>query len=120
VKIRPSLDLPGLFDRLETFSRRDRSGVQKVLGYFMERGQGRILAEALVAEGGLPRRFFLSLQERAGATVVRCYEATDPEKTPAVKRLILHLGLALSELEENSELDPCNLESEARAMGLIP
>ncbi len=119
VKISTRLKLSDCFDRLESFSYRDETGVQKVAGYFMERGGGRILAEALVAEGGLPRHFFLSMQHRGGSVLVRCYEATDPEKSPAVKRLVLRMGMEIQALDEGAELDPCNLEKEARELGLI-
>ncbi len=120
VKIRPGRPLPELFEALERFSHRDETGVQKVVEFFMERGEARILAEALVAEGGLPRHFFLSIQHREGAVILRCYESTDPEKTPAVKRLILRAGKAVLDLCEGSELDPCNLDKEAEELGLIP
>ncbi len=120
VKIRPALPLPELFEKLERMSLRDETGVQKIREYFLERGEARILAEGLVAEGGLPRIFFISIQDRDGELVIRCYESTDPEKTPAVKRLILRLGMAVQALTEGSELDPCNLEKEAGELGLIP
>ena len=116
VKVSTRLDLAECFERLDSFSHRDETGVQKIAGYFMERGGGRILAEALVAEGGLARHFFLSLQDREGQKLVRCYESTDPEKSPAVKRLVLRMGMAVQALDESSELDPCNLEKEAREL----
>jgi len=117
VKIRPPRPLPELLEVLEPLAARDETGVQKVRAYFLEKGGGTILAEALVAEGGLPRHFFLSIQEREKALVLRCYEATDPEKTAAVKRIIVRLGMEVRGRIEGAELDPCNLEKECAELG---
>ncbi|MDP6669447.1 MAG: hypothetical protein QF492_06040, partial [Candidatus Krumholzibacteria bacterium] len=78
------------------------------------REEKQILAEGMVAEGGLPRYFFLSLQQKEGALLLRCLPSTDPEKTPGVKRLILRLGLTISELL-SAGVEPCNLEGEWEA-----
>jgi len=120
VKIRPAAPLAELMERLEPLTFRDEAGVLKTLQFFMERGSGRILVEALVAEGGLPKVFFLSIAEREGALVLRCYGATDPEKTPAVKRLIARAGADLAARIEGSVLDTCNLDKECAELGLSP
>jgi len=110
VKLSPSPGLPELLPRLKPLSARDEHGVQKVQRFFMDPEGSLILAEALVAEGGLPRHFFLALSLRE-SLVIRCYASTDPEKTPAVKRLIARFGIQLA-AELGSELDPCNLAEE--------
>ena len=111
LKLEPCPPLAELIGLLQPFSARDGAGVQKVLHFFMSREGTMILAEALVAEGGLPRHFFLSMTRRE-ELVIRCYPPTDPEKTPAVKRLIARFGLQVAAARPGVRLDPCNLASE--------
>lgn len=111
LKISPSPPLAELFGMLQPLSARDPSGVQKVLGFFIDREGTMILAEALVAEGGPPRHFFLCLTLRE-ELVIRCYPSTDPEKTAAVKRLIVRFGMQVAAALPGVHMDPCNLATE--------
>ena len=98
VKIAGLRSADELFVQLLPFQTRDETGVQKVSSYFLEQGGKSILAEALVADGGLPRHFFISVNWRGEQATVRCLPATDPEKTAAVKRLIVRLAMRLRDL----------------------
>jgi hypothetical protein len=55
---------------------------------YLETGGRGALLEALVVERGRPQRFFVSMQARDGAVMVRCEPLTDPEKTTGVKRAL--------------------------------
>jgi hypothetical protein len=101
-----------LFQKLELINVRDSTGVQKIRSYYLDRDCEIILAEALVADGGLPRNFFIEIRLRENVLTVRCLAVTDPEKTPAVKRLIVRLGLMALAITEGGTLGNTNLESE--------
>jgi len=118
----PHLKLEGLpgadavLARLAPFTVKDETGVQKALAFYREREGRQILVEALVADGPRPRHFFVSLADRDGAWLLRCLPATDPEKTPAVKRLLVRLALRLRDAFPGAAVATTNLNEELAAL----
>jgi hypothetical protein len=116
VKIAGALAPAALFERLRPFQARDESGVQKIESYFLEQEDKSILAEALVADGGLPRHFFISLRWRGDHLTLRCLPATDPEKTEAVKRLVARLALRVRDCCPGARLAGDSLPEQIAAL----
>ena len=117
VKIAGTAPLAQLFGRLTVFEARDETGLRKISAYYLDQAAQQILAEAVVIEGGLPKNFFLQIKEREGMLVVRLLAATDPEKTPAVKRLVAQLGLRVAACAPGARVAGGNLEREIGELG---
>jgi hypothetical protein len=117
VKFQGAIDGRALIAKLEPFAERDETGVRKVLAYYLEKTGESLLAESLVAAEGLPQRFFLVLQLRADAATLRCLPTTDPEKSPALRRLVASLGLRILAAAPGVALGASNLEEEIAALG---
>jgi len=112
VKIEGADSPEELFPRLPVFSERDETGVRKVIAYYRERDRESILAEAVVASGGLPLHFFVVLKWEGERVLVRPLPATSPEATDGVKRLVARLGLTVLGLSAGARIVSSNLRGE--------
>jgi hypothetical protein len=87
-----------------------------VLAFYREREGRQILVEALVADGPRPRHFFVTLAARDAGWLLRCLPLTDPEKTPAVKRLLVRLALQIRDAFPGAVVTTTNLIEELAAL----
>ncbi|MCB1161065.1 MAG: hypothetical protein R3C71_04005 [Candidatus Krumholzibacteriia bacterium] len=106
---------------LAPFTVRDETGVLRLMACYLEREGEDLLLELLAAESAKPQHFFAALRRRDGAWLLRCLPLTDPEKTPAVRRLLALAGLRVAACLPGSRALSEDLGPELAAMaGALP
>ncbi|MFQ6111695.1 MAG: hypothetical protein ACE5LX_06650 [Nitrospinota bacterium] len=78
---------------------------------FIEKGGKRALLESVAVEEGRHQSFFIELLQRKGGLTVRLLPATDPEKTPGVKRLLALVARRLKSLSPGCRYGKNNIQS---------
>lgn len=76
--------------------------VLKLQNIFMDRSGALVLIESLAVEQGPPNRFLVQVAQKEHKTTVKCYPATDPEKTRGVKKILALVARQL--LDHNPSL----------------
>lgn len=109
VVFRGELELADVFRGFEPFVERDAGGVRKVEECWLSRRGDKLLADAVVVEGGRTQRFRLLVARRPGEVSVRCDPIGDPEKTPGVHRLVGSLAARLRAAHPQLALKTTNL-----------
>ncbi len=78
---------------------------------FIEKSGRRALLESVAVEEGRHQNFFIELLQRKGSLTVRFLPATDPEKTPGVKRLLALVARRLKTLSPGCRYGTNNIQS---------
>lgn len=81
-------DLQCLYQAFTPDKRREGSEILKVQELFLARSGKEALLESVAIEQGAACNFFVQLKFHEKAITVRLLPATDPEKTPAVKKVM--------------------------------
>jgi hypothetical protein len=81
-------DLQGLYQAFTPMIHRTGNEILKVQELFLSRSGKEALLEPVAIEQGAACNFFVQLKLHEKAITVRLLPATDPEKTPAVKKVM--------------------------------
>jgi len=79
-------DLQGLYQSFAPILQRAGGEILKVQEFYLAKSGREALLDAVVIEQGVSRSFFIQLKQHDTTVTVRLLPATDPEKTPAVKK----------------------------------
>jgi hypothetical protein len=88
VVIEEAGDLQGLYQAFTAMVHRTEKEILKVQEFYLSRSGKDALLESVAIENGAACTFFVQLKLHEKAITVRLLPATDPEKTPAVKKLM--------------------------------
>jgi hypothetical protein len=81
-------DLQTLYQAFRPIIQRTEGEILKVQDFYLSRIGKDALLESVAIEQGVARNFFVQLKLHDKAITVRLLPATDPEKTPAVKKVM--------------------------------
>ena len=81
-------DLQGLYQAFTPMMRRAGADILKVQEFYLARSGREALLESVAIEQGTAGGFYVQLKQHENAITVRLLPATDPEKTPAVKKVM--------------------------------
>ncbi|MBS0155642.1 MAG: hypothetical protein JSS38_13670 [Nitrospira sp.] len=81
-------DLQALYQHFTPILQRTGAEILKVQEFYLSRSGKDALLESVAIEQGTSTNFFIQLKLHEKAITVRLLPATDPEKTPAVKKLM--------------------------------
>lgn len=81
-------DLQGLYQAFAPMLHRSHDEILKVQEFYVSRSGKDALLESVTIERGIACSFFVQLKLHNKAITVRLLPATDPEKTPAVKKVM--------------------------------
>ncbi len=81
-------DLQGLYQAFTPIVQRTGNEILKVQEFYLSKMGNDALLESVAIEEGAARNFFVQLKVHEKAITVRLLPATDPEKTPAVKKVM--------------------------------
>jgi len=88
VVIEEAGDLQGVYQAFTPIVRREGTDILKVQECYLGRSGKEALLESIAIEQGVASNFFVQLKRHEQAITVRLLPATDPEKTPAVKKVM--------------------------------
>ena len=81
-------ELEGLYKSFTPIIQRSGAEILKVQEFYLARSGREALLESVAIEQGAARNFFVQLKQHDATITVRLLPATDPEKTPAVKKVM--------------------------------
>ena len=112
VVITGELDVREVFDRLTELQMRDGQTILRTGTRYLS-GNGRsLIVEAAVIESGRSQNFLVLVGGRDDGLVVRIHPATDPEKTPGVKRIIAEVALSIIGAFPGAGIGKTNLQAQ--------
>ena len=88
VVIEEAGDLKGVYQTFTPIIQRAGTEILKVQECYLGRGGKEALLESVAIEQGVACNFFIQLKQHDNTITVRLLPATDPEKTPAVKKVM--------------------------------
>jgi hypothetical protein len=88
VVIEEAGDLQVLYQNFAPILQRTGGEILKVQEFYLSRSGKDALLESVAIEQGTSSNFFVQLKLHDNAITVRLLPATDPEKTPAVKKVM--------------------------------
>lgn len=112
-------DLQGLYRAFAPMLHRSNNEILKVQEFYMSRSGKDALLESVALEQGTARNFFVQLKLHEKAITVRLLPATDPEKTPAVKKVMALVAGFIRRVYPGSRYGKTNLQEYLEA-AVIP
>ena len=110
VVIEEAGDLQGLYQAFTPIIHRAGSEILKVQEFFLARSGKDALLDSVAIENGVPCTFFVQLKLHEKAITVRLLPATDPEKTPAVKKVMALVAGFIRKVYPDSRYGKTNLQ----------
>jgi hypothetical protein len=110
VVIEEAGDLQGLYQAFTPIIHRAGNEILKVQEFFLARSGKDALLESVAIENGVACNFFVQLKLHEKAITVRLLPATDPEKTPAVKKVMALVAGFIRKVYPNSRYGKTNLQ----------
>ncbi|HWR20456.1 MAG TPA: hypothetical protein VN444_01195 [Verrucomicrobiae bacterium] len=110
VVIEEAGDLECLYDAFTPIIHRAGSEILKVQEFFLARSGKDALLDSVAIENGVARTFFVQLKLHEKAITVRLLPATDPEKTPAVKKVMALVAGFIRKVYPGSHYGKTNLQ----------
>jgi hypothetical protein len=110
VVIEEAGDLQGLYQAFTPIIHRAGSEILKVQEFFLARSGKDALLESVAIENGVACTFFVQLKLHEKAITVRLLPATDPEKTPAVKKVMAMVAGFIRKVFPGSRYGKTNLQ----------
>jgi hypothetical protein len=110
VVIEEAGDLQGLFQAFTPIVHRAGSEILKVQEFFLARSDKDALLDSVAIENGVACTFFVQLKLHEKAITVRLLPATDPEKTPAVKKVMALVAGFIRKVYPGSRFGKTNLQ----------
>jgi hypothetical protein len=117
VVIEEAGDLQGLYQAFTPIIQRVGTDILKVQEFYLARSGKEALLESIAIEQGVACNFFVQLKQHEKAITVRLLPATDPEKTPAVKKVMALVAGLIRTVYPGSRYGKTNLQEylEAKA-----
>jgi hypothetical protein len=103
-------DLQGLYQAFTPILHRSSDEILKVQEFYLSRSGKDALLESVTIERGTACNFFVQLKLHEKAITVRLLPATDPEKTPAVKKLMALVAAFIRTVYPRSRYGKTNLQ----------
>ena len=110
VVIEEAGDLQGLYQAFTPIIQRAGSEILKVQEFFLARSGKDALLDSVAIENGIACTFFVQLKLHEKAITVRLLPATDPEKTPAVKKVMALVAGFIRKVYVGSRYGKTNLQ----------
>jgi len=110
VVIEEAGDLQGLYQVFTPMIHRAGSEILKVQEFFLARSGKDALLDSVAIENGVACTFFVQLKLHEKAITVRLLPATDPEKTPAVKKVMALVAGFIRKVYPGSRYGKTNLQ----------
>jgi len=110
VVIEKAGDLQGLYQAFTPTIQRAGSDILKVQEFYLARSGKEALLESIAIEQGVACNFFVQLKQHEKAITVRLLPTTDPEKTPAVKKVMALVAGFIRKVYPDSRYGKTNLQ----------
>jgi hypothetical protein len=110
VVIEEAGDLQGLYQAFTPIIQRAGTEILKVQEFFLARSGKDALLESVAIENGVACTFFVQLKLHEKAITVRLLPATDPVKTPAVKKVMALVAGFIRKVYPGSRYEKTNLQ----------
>ena len=110
VVIEEAGDLQGLYQAFTPIIQRAGTEILKVQEFFLARSGKDALLDSVAIENGVACTFFVQLKLHEKAITVRLLPATDPEKTPAVKKVMALVAGFIRKVYPDSRYGKTNLQ----------
>ena len=103
-------DLQRLYQVFAPIMQRTENDILKVQEFYLSRTGKDALLESVAIEQGAACNFFVQLKLHEKAITVRLLPATDPEKTPAVKKVMALVAAFIRKVYPESRYGKTNLQ----------
>jgi len=110
VVIEGAPDLRAASGAVEPSVVREGNEILKVMDLYLNRSGQTALVDCVVVEEGRSQAFFVQLSQKDRQITVRLLPATDPEKTPGVKRVMALIARQLQAAAPGSRFGKTNLQ----------
>lgn len=110
VVIEEAGELQGLYQAFAPIIQRAGTDILKVQEFYLGRSGKEALLESIAIENGAACNFFVQLKQHEKAITVRLLPATDPEKTPSVKRVMALVAGFIRKVYPESRYGKTNLQ----------
>lgn len=103
-------DLQGLYHAFTPIMQRAGTEILKIQEFYLARSGREALLESVAIEQGAARNFFVQIKQHEKTITVRLLPATDPEKTPAVKKVMALAAGFIRKVYPGSRYGKTNLQ----------
>lgn len=103
-------DLQDIYQAFAPMLHRNDNEILKVQEFYLSKSGNNALLESVTIEQGTARNFFVQLKLHEKAITVRLLPATDPEKTPAVKKVMALVAGFIRKVYPGSRYGKTNLQ----------
>lgn len=103
-------DLQGLFQAFTPIIQRTGNDILKVQDFYLSRSGKDALLDSVAIEQGAACTFFVQLKLHEKSITVRLLPATDPEKTPGVKKVMALVAAFIRTVYPKSRYGKTNLQ----------
>jgi hypothetical protein len=110
VVIEEAGDLQGVYQAFTPLIRRAGTDILKVREFYLARSGNEALLESITIEQGAVCNYFIQLKLHERSITVRLLPATDPEKTPAVKKVMAMVAGFIRNVYPDSRYGKTNLQ----------
>lgn len=110
VVIEAAGDLQALYQNFAPILQRTGGEILKIQEFYLSRSGKEALLEAVAIDQGTASNFFVQLKLHESAITVRLLPATDPEKTPAVKKVMALVAKFIRTMYPESRYGKTNLQ----------
>ncbi|HBH80826.1 MAG TPA: hypothetical protein DDY39_13445 [Nitrospira sp.] len=110
VVIEAAGDLQALYQNFTPILQRTGGEILKIQEFYLSRSGKEALLEAVAIDQGTASNFFVQLKLHENAITVRLLPATDPEKTPAVKKVMALVARFIRTVYPESRYGKTNLQ----------
>ena len=110
VVIEAAGDLQALYQKFAPILQRTGGEILKIQEFYLSRSGKEALLEAVAIDQGTASNFFVQLKLHESAITVRLLPATDPEKTPAVKKVMALVAKFIRTVYPESRYGKTNLQ----------
>ena len=110
VVVEEARDLQGLYRAFTPILHRSNDEILKVQEFYLSRSGKEALLDSVTIERGTACNFFVQLKLHDNSITVRLLPATDPEKTPAVKKVMALVAAYIRTVYPGSRYGKTNLQ----------
>lgn len=110
VVIEAAGDLQALYQNFAPILQRTGGEILKIQEFYLSRSGKDALLEAVAIDQGTASNFFVQLKLHENAITVRLLPVTDPEKTPAVKKVMALVARFIRTVYPKSRYGKTNLQ----------
>ena len=110
VVIEEAGDLQGVYQAFTPLIQRAGTDILKIREFYLARSGNEALLESITIEQGAVCNYFIQLKLHEKAITVRLLPATDPEKTPAVKKVMAMVAGFTRKVYPDSRYGKTNLQ----------